>query len=52
MDTPIYEGALLGAGTCIQGHAIVEEPTTTIVIPPGFTCDIDQYGNYILRKEA
>jgi N-methylhydantoinase A len=52
MDTPIYDGTLLSAGTCIQGHAIVEEPTTTIVIPPGFACSIDQYGNCILKREV
>jgi len=52
VDTPIYDGTLVGAGTCIQGHAIVEEPTTTIVIPPGFVCNIDQYGNYILDREV
>lgn len=52
MDTPIFDGVLLNAGTRIQGHAIVEEPTTTIVIPPGFDCNIDQYGNYILSREV
>jgi len=36
MDTPIYDGTLLIAGTHIQGHAIVEGPTSTIVIPAGF----------------
>ncbi|MCF8095319.1 MAG: hydantoinase/oxoprolinase family protein [Desulfobacteraceae bacterium] len=52
MDTPIYDGPLLKAGTCIKGHAIIEEPTTTVVIPPDFTCNVDQYGNYILNKEV
>ena len=52
MDTPIYDGTQLGAGASIRGNAIIEEPTTTIVIPPGFICSIDRYGNYILRKEA
>jgi N-methylhydantoinase A len=52
MDTPIYDGTLLGAGNSIQGHAIVEEPTSTIVIPPGFACNIDQYGNYLLKREV
>ncbi|KPK74329.1 MAG: hypothetical protein AMJ79_14465 [Phycisphaerae bacterium SM23_30] len=51
MDTPIYDGTRSRAGTCIQGHAIIEEPTTTIVIPPGFVCNIDTYGNYILSRE-
>jgi hypothetical protein len=50
MDTPIYDGALLSPGNSIQGHAIVEEPTSTLVIPPGFTCTIDPYGNYLLKR--
>jgi N-methylhydantoinase A len=36
MDTPIYDGSLLLPGTSLRGHAIVEESTSTIVIPPGF----------------
>jgi N-methylhydantoinase A len=52
MDTPIYDGALLSPGRSIQGHAIVEEPTSTLVIPPGFTCTIDPYGNYLLKREV
>lgn len=50
-DTPVYDGSRLGAGMTIKGQAIVEEPTTTIVIPPGFSCNIDPYGNYILSRE-
>jgi N-methylhydantoinase A len=52
MDTPIYDGTLLGPGSAIQGHAIVEEPTSTLVIPPGFACSIDLYGNYVLKREV
>jgi N-methylhydantoinase A len=51
MDTPIHDASLVGAGETIKGHAIVETPTTTIVIPPGFICSLDKYGTYILRKE-
>ena len=36
----------------VRGNAIIEEATTTIVIPPGFHCHIDQYGNYILNREV
>jgi N-methylhydantoinase A len=52
MDTPIYDGLLVGAGDILKGHAIVETPSTTIVIPPGFTCNVDQYGTYILKREV
>ena len=32
--------------------AIVEEPTTTVVIPGGFSCNIDDYGNYVIVRKA
>jgi len=36
----------------IFGLAIVEEPTTTIVVPPDFDLICDSYDNYIMyRKE-
>lgn len=52
IETPIYDGTRLKAGFNIQGHAIIEEPTTTIVIPPGFNCNIDKYGNYIITRKG
>lgn len=52
VDTPIYDGLLVGVEEKIKGHAIVETPTTSIVIPPGFTCKIDPYGTYILNREV
>jgi N-methylhydantoinase A len=51
LDTPIYDSSKVGSGDVIKGHAIVETPTTTIVIPPHFVCTVDQYGTYILTKE-
>ena len=50
VETPIYDGTRLKAGNNIQGQAIVEEPTTTVVIPPGFICKVDDYGNYIVER--
>lgn len=51
VDTPVYAAELLEPGHRIEGPAIVEEPTTTIVIPPGVTSRLDQYSTYILRWE-
>jgi len=28
----------------------VEEPTTTVVIPKGFDCTLDEYENYMIRR--
>jgi N-methylhydantoinase A len=43
-DTPIYERARLGSGTQITGPAVIEEPDTTIVLPPGSWAMVDPYG--------
>jgi N-methylhydantoinase A len=48
--TPIYEGARLKAGNVIKGPAIVEEPTTTVVIPKSWDCHVDKYGNYSIKR--
>ena len=33
--TPVFRGERLRSGDCVQGPAIIEEPTTTIVVIPG-----------------
>jgi len=48
--TSIYDGNRLKAGNLIPGPSIIEEPTSTIVIPHEFKCSIDRNGNYLLRK--
>ena len=50
IDTPVYDGLKLKAGNIIAGNAIIEEPTTTTVIPADYHCSVDEYGNYIIRK--
>lgn len=50
LETPIYDGDSIGAGAMITGPAIIEERTTTVVIPEGFTCLVDDFRNYVLRK--
>jgi len=46
--TPVYAGALLGAGDTIIGPAVIEEVTTTIVIEPGWTAELTGSGVYVL----
>lgn len=52
LDTPAYDGALLRPGHLLRGPAIIEERTTTIVVPAAFTCTIDERKNYVLQKAA
>lgn len=48
-ETPVFEGEALLAGQRIAGPAIVEEPTTTLVVYPGMHVTVSPFGNYILN---
>ncbi len=52
VQTPIYDGAQLGAAASISGPAIVELPDTTVVIPPGATANVDRFGSIIIDVGA
>ncbi|HKY76427.1 MAG TPA: hydantoinase/oxoprolinase family protein, partial [Acidimicrobiia bacterium] len=47
--TPVYDGGRLGAGARIDGPAIIEEVTTTLVIEPGWSAKLDESGSYLIR---
>jgi len=47
VKTKVYDGEKIGAGRSIKGPAIVEEPFTTIVVPPKWTVKLDARGNYV-----
>jgi N-methylhydantoinase A/oxoprolinase/acetone carboxylase beta subunit len=34
----------------IPGPAIIEETTTTVVIPEAYVCLVDKYKNYVLTR--
>jgi N-methylhydantoinase A len=46
VDTPRYDGTRLASGAQIVGPALVEEPFTVLVLPPGATAALDDLGNY------
>ncbi len=48
IETPIYLGEHLAGGATIAGPAIIEEPTTTLVVHPGATATVSAGGRYIL----
>ena len=48
VDVPIYKGTSLAVNSKIQGPAIIEEPTTTIVIYPGSTAWLTPSHNYLI----
>jgi len=47
-EIPVYMGAELPADCEILGPAIIEEPTTTVVVYPGATAQVTAGGNYLL----
>jgi N-methylhydantoinase A len=51
-DTPVYDGAQLRAGHRFPGPAIVEETTTTVVVPPRYVLEVDPYRNYVMTRTA
>ena len=49
VDAAVYNGAALGVGAEVHGPALVEEPFTVLVVPPGAHARIDDEGNYELE---
>ncbi len=49
VDTPVYDGTVLGPGVEISGPALVQEPFTVVVVPPGARLTLDVTGNYELH---
>ena len=50
-ETPVYDGAVMGAGDRIHGPAVIEEVTTTIVIEPGWTVALHESGTYVITAD-
>jgi len=54
-EANIYDGLKLGYGNKVEGPAVVEQPTTTILVLPRFNLLCDKYGSftmYLKPKEA
>ena len=47
--TPVYLARDLCLGQYINGPAIIQEPTTTLVVYPGMATEVSGSGNYILH---
>jgi N-methylhydantoinase A len=50
VETPCYDSHRLNHGNVITGPAILEDPTTTVVVPKGAELTVDAYNNYIIRR--
>jgi N-methylhydantoinase A len=49
VDCVIYDRARMPIGATITGPAIVEEPESTTVLPPGATAEIDRWANLLVK---
>ena len=47
---PVYDGGALGAGAEIEGPAIIEEVTTTIVIEPEWVAKLHSSSSYVITR--
>lgn len=50
VDCAIYDRYKLGAGSYIDGPAIIEEFDSTTLIQPAFCARVDRYGNLLIQK--
>ncbi|MFQ5694263.1 MAG: hydantoinase/oxoprolinase family protein, partial [Nitrospinota bacterium] len=52
VQTRIYDRVRLGEGAFVSGPAIIEQPDTTTVLPPGASGLVDEFQNLILTVNA
>jgi N-methylhydantoinase A len=52
VETPVYSRDDLDPGFGCEGPAIVEEATSTTVIPPGFGASVDSFGSIVIRPRS
>ncbi len=51
-DTPIFDRDTLRPGADLVGPVIIEQPDTTVVVPPGWRATVDAYLNIILNANG
>ncbi|HJO86146.1 MAG TPA: hydantoinase/oxoprolinase family protein, partial [Rhodospirillales bacterium] len=52
IDVQVYDGSKLTATNEILGPAIIEETTTTVVIPENYDCLVNANKNYVLTRKG
>jgi N-methylhydantoinase A len=50
--TPVYDREMLLPDVAIRGPALLEEPESTAVVPPGFTMHMDDFGNVLIGSSS
>jgi N-methylhydantoinase A len=49
---PVYDRYGLKAGARVKGPAIIEEPSTTAIVPPRAVANVDRSGNLNIELGA
>ena len=49
ISTAIYDGDAMKYGNVVEGPAVIEQVTTTIVVPPCYTIEVGRYGDFIMQ---
>jgi N-methylhydantoinase A len=52
VDAPVYDGVVLATGAEVEGPALIEEPFTVVVVPPGSVARLDGQGNFQITSVA
>lgn len=51
VETPVYRGDKLLRDARVEGPAIIQEPTSTLVVFPESTATVSRWGNYIIELQ-
>jgi N-methylhydantoinase A len=52
LAAPVYERANLAVGSSLTGPAIIEEASSTLLVPPGAMASVDSAGNILIELPA
>ena len=50
VPTPIYARDRLAPGARFAGPAVVEQMDSNTLVPPGWGCRVDEFGNLVLER--
>jgi N-methylhydantoinase A len=51
VESLVYQGSKLAYGNTINGPAVIEEATTTIVVPAGSRISVNEWGDYLMKLD-
>ena len=50
VEGPVYDGTSFAAGATVEGPAVIEEDTTTIVVEPSWRATLHESGSFVLKR--